>query len=254
MPEPPVRFDLDDHVATITLNDPARRNAMTVAMFDGLDEALGRSREDESVRAVLLQGEGSVFCAGFDLGAAADDPALLATYIERLSHLVRTLRRQPAPVVAAVQGAAIAGGCAACSACDFVVASRTARFGYPVHPIGVSPALTIPTLQQKLAPGGARAVLMGGELLDAPRAHRLGLVSRLSESDETVRPDAMTLARDLAAKPPHALRVTKAWLNELDGSTEDGPFDGPRDASARSAIEDESVALLRAFWESRCRR
>lgn len=239
--EPPLAF--------ITLNDPARRNALGTAMFDALDAAIAAIKAHDDIDIVLLRGEGNVFCTGFDLTAATNDPELMGRFIWRLSTVNRGLRRMPQIVIAAVQGAAIAGGCALLTACDFVVASRQARFGYPVHRIGVSPAVTIPTLLQTIGGGAARALLMSGDMIDAVEAHRTDLVTHLSESDETVGSDALEHARRLAEKGRHALRITKSWLNELDGSLDDARFDGPAAASAAICSSSEATSLL-ARWRA----
>lgn len=244
-----ILLETQQPIATISLNDPSRRNALSMPMFDALDAAVQRIAGDSSLHIILLRGEGSVFCAGFDLAAAVDDPELMAQFIMRLSQLNRSLRRMPQIVVAAVQGAAIAGGCAILSACDFIFASQDATLGYPVHRIGVSPAVTIPTLQQAIGGGAARSLLMGGELITAVEAHRLGLVTHLSSSSATVHADAMAHCRMLAEKGPHALRVTKAWLNELDGSPDDERFDQPARASADMTQTDEARRLL-AHWQA----
>ena len=99
-------------IAEITLNDPSKRNALGLKMFDELDAAIASLASNMEVHVALLRGEGSVFCAGFDLAAAAGDPSQMAEFIMRLSEMNRRLRRLPHVVVAAVQGAAIAGGCA----------------------------------------------------------------------------------------------------------------------------------------------
>ncbi len=238
-------------IATISLNDPARRNALSLPMFDALDLALERIASDAAVHVVVLRGEGAAFCAGFDLGAAVDEPDLLPQYIARLSLLNRGLRRVPQVVVAAVHGAAIAGGCAILSACDFIVVAADARLGYPVHAIGISPAVTIPTLRLTIGDGATRALLMSGELIDGVEAHRRGLATDLAPSAEAAHAQAMERARALAQKPPKALRTTKAWLNELDGSLLDAPFDAAAQHSAAASMHDQSRAMLRAFWSPR---
>lgn len=237
-------------IATITLNDPARRNALGTAMFDALEAAVKDIAGQTDIHIVLLRGEGSVFCSGFDLAAAVENPQLMSQFIMRLSALNRSLRRMPQIVVAEVSGAAIAGGCAMLSACDFEFAARDAKLGYPVHRIGVSPAVTIPTLQQAIGPGAARSLLMQGELIDAIEAHRLGLVTHISDSSECVAADAMNHCRMLAKKGLHALRVTKHWLNELDGSLNDASFDSPARASAAMTHTEEARALL-SNWQTR---
>ncbi len=251
MPNDLVQFGFENSIATIALNDPSRRNAMSIAMFDGLDDALSNVAARSDSHVLLLRGNGKAFCSGFELGAAVDDPTLMKQYIDRLSATIRTLRRLPQVVVAAVHGAAIAGGCAMVSACDIVIASATAKFGYPVHKLGVSPAVNITTLQQAIDPGAARALLMGGQLIDGTTAHRQGLVHHLTNDDEEVLAKAISMCQRLTEQSPQAMRVTKRWLNELDGSLDDDLFDGPRDGSAEIADSDEALGRLRDFWSKR---
>lgn len=246
-----VRLETKNGVAEIVLNDPDRRNALGVAMFAHLRDAVERVRaHKDDVRAVLLRGEGSVFCAGFDLSAAVGQPALMGEFIQRLSQIVRAIRRLPQPVTAAVQGAAIAGGCALLSACDFVFVERMAKLGYPVHEIGVSPAVTLPTLMQAIGAGPARGFVMSGALIEGEEAYRLGLATHLVGEGVAVE-SARAHCAMMAAKPAGALLATKAWLNELDNSLDDGRFDGPAEASAAIAAHDEAVGMLRAAWSGR---
>lgn len=251
MPEEPVTFVRDGALAIITLNDADRRNALGLAMFDGLAGAIAAADRDESARVVLLQGSGPVLCAGFDLAAAVEDPEVMAEYIRRLSRTNRALRRLPQPVVIAVHGAAIAGGCALLGAGDVVVMADEARVGYPVHRIGVSPAVTIPTLMQAVGPGAARELLMSGRLIDGIEARRIGLATHLVASGDDVIEAARSICECLAAKPPRSLRITKAWLNELDGSLEDDRFDRPVEGSIGLTSGAEAQELLRGFWEAR---
>jgi methylglutaconyl-CoA hydratase len=244
MDNAPVQIEIDGHVATVAMNDPLRRNALGLDMFDALDEAIAGVSSDTAVHVVLLCGRGKSFCAGFDLTAATDDPAIMGVFIRRLSALLRALRRAPQPVVAAVHGAAIAGGCALVSACDLTVVSATAKLGYPVHALGVSPAVTIPTLMPAIGAGAARALLTGGALIDGAGAKRIGLANRVSPDDDTVEHDARELCRTIAAHGTPAVRATKAWLNELDGSLDDTRFDGPMRATADLAATEEAQATL----------
>lgn len=241
----------DGAVHIICLNDPARRNALSRDMLDALEAALMRLREDDSLRALLLRGNGPVFCAGFDLQAAVDQPPLMAEFIQRLSRMIRALRRLPIPVVAAAHGAAIAGGCALLSACDFVVMAADCKAGYPVHRIGVSPAVTLPTLMQAVVPGAGRALVMSGDLIDRNEAKRIGLASHLAPDAAGAFGEAKVLAHVLASRPPFAMRVTKEWLNELDGSSNESPFNAVADASAALANAAESVALMQRKWGQR---
>jgi len=248
---PVVNISIDLPLATFALNDPAKRNAMSLAMFDALDAAIARIAHDDSIHIVLLRGEGPAFCAGFDLGAAVDDPPLLPQFIRRLSAVNRALRRMPQVVVASVHGAAVAGGCAILSACDFVFVSPDATLGYPVHAIGISPAVTIPTLRQVLGDGAARALLMSGTLITGVEAHRLGLATHVARSSHTVLEESMSHCGLLAGKGTHALRVTKAWVNELDGTLEQAVWDRPAADSAEASGGDEARRLLGRFWSAR---
>lgn len=251
MPDALVTLTIDDYLAIITLNDPEKRNALGIAMFDELEKALALIEADEALRVILLRGEGRVFCAGFDLGRAVQKPEMMGRYIERLSDINRRIRRLGPVVVVAIQGAAIAGGCALLSACDFVCIAPDAKVGYPVHAIGVSPAVTIPTLQAAVGPGACRVLLLGGKLIDGVEAKRIGLATHLARSGDSVHDEAIALCRLLTDKPPGALRVTKAWLNELDGSLDDERFDPPARESGALASGKEASDMLRAFWQSR---
>ncbi|MGI9014065.1 MAG: enoyl-CoA hydratase/isomerase family protein [Phycisphaerales bacterium] len=244
----------DPGVAIITLSDPERRNALSVAMFDGLDMALDQieTAEAGTIRCVLIRGAGPAFCAGFDLPAVLDAPALLGDFIQRLSTAIRRLRRLTQPVVAQVHGAAIAGGCAILSACDFVVIANDAKVGYPVHAIGISPAVTLPTLMGAIGAGPARALVMSGKLLNGSEAFQLGLATHcVNNEDDALHQVAHKLAIELAGKPPHAVQTTKRWLNQLDSSLDDDRFDGPASQSAAEADGVEAIEMLKAAWEQR---
>lgn len=241
----------EDAVATIALNDPLKRNALSLAMFDALDAAVSHIASDDSTHVVIVRGEGPVFCAGFDLAACVDDSSLLPQFIRRLSAINRSLRRMPQVVVAAVHGAAIAGGCAMLSACDFVIAAPDATLGYPVHAIGISPAVTIPTLRLALGDGAARTLLMSGELIDGVEAHRRGLASHVAASSASLLDEALAFATGLSHKGVAALRTTKAWLNQLDGSLDDAMFASAAEDSAAAAGRDEAQAMLAAYWSRR---
>lgn len=238
-------------VAGLTFNRPSQRNALSVEMMDEMIAALDAVAAREDAPVLLLRGNGPAFCAGFDLGAAVNRPDVMVRYIEQLAQITRRLRRLPQVVVAAVQGAAVAGGCAIVAACDFVFAGPEAQFGYPVHRLGISPAVNIPVLRQTIGDGAAREVLLSGRLFGADEAQRLGLVSRKVASTDAVQPEAQAWCTALCEKGITALRATKQWIGELDGSLNDAAFDDAMHASAQGAAESEGVALLARFWEKR---
>jgi enoyl-CoA hydratase/carnithine racemase len=148
-----------------------------------------------------------------------------------------------------VHGAAIAGGCAVLGACDFVFVAPDAKLGYPVHRIGVSPAVTLPLLLPTLGAGAARSLVMSGDVIDGLTAVRLGLATHLAATNETVMQEAESHAHLLAKKGPHALRATKQWLNQLDGSLDDARFDRPAGDSSKQTAHHETRKLL-ADWKS----
>jgi enoyl-CoA hydratase/carnithine racemase len=247
----------------VTLADPARRNALGTAMFAALHERLlvaALAADDRLIGAdgsatgadvVVLRGEGASFCAGFDLQGCVDRPALLDELVHDLSRAVQALRSLPVPVVAEVRGAALAGGCALLAGCDFVVVAPDAQVGYPVHRIGVSPAVNLPMLLANGHAGTVRAVAVGGSLLDGAGAVAAGLATHVAADAASVAAEAEVLARRLCEKGPQALRATKRWLNELDGSGDAARFAHATAASAAAAGGDEFARMLRSFWESR---
>jgi len=248
------RFHQDGPLGTLTLADPARRNAMGTAMFAALDAALTAAEAragaalGDRIDLLLLRGEGPAFCAGFDLGACVDRSALLADFVHALSRCVQRLRRLPCPVVAQVQGAALAGGCAVLAGCDFVVVAPDAQLGYPVHRIGVSPAVNLPALLANALPGRVRALTMGGALLDGQQAVAQGLATQCADTAETLPAETDALVERLLAKGPEALRATKHWLNELDGSGDPARYPAAAAASAAAADGAEFPTMLRDFW------
>jgi methylglutaconyl-CoA hydratase len=273
----PVTLDLHEHAlegaATITLRDAGRRNVMGPALFDGLEAAIlqleqstaaGRfhpfseSPPDGAVRVVLVRGEGTAFCAGFDLGLLAEDPdpsqLLLASFLKRLGGCVRRLRALPATSVAVVQGPALAGGCALAMACDLTLACPEARLGYPVHAIGLSPAVSGPVLAARVGAGIARTLLMSGEILDGARAHAVGLVHRLAPDPASLHEQAAQVTVALLAKGPRALAATRRWLLELDGSISAATCSRALDASLATTGSVEGRALLQSAWANRSRR
>jgi len=260
----PMRCSIDGRAATLTLADPVRRNALGLAMFDAFDAAIDSVAAHATIRTcasdgvdsspmiLRLRGEGPAFCAGFDLAACVSDGGgtMLADFIRRLSALLRRLRRGPWITVAEVHGAALAGGCAVLAACDFVLVARDATLGYPVHRIGVSPAVNAPLLEAAMGAGEARALLLSGDLIDGDEAVRRGLAYRAVDAAQ-LESTADALVRSLLAKAPIALAATRAWLNHLDGSDRDDRMDRACDASTSLCGGAESEAMLRHFWESR---
>lgn len=254
------RCTIHDRVARITLCDAQRRNALDAQTLESLRASIERLAADDGRADVLvIAGEGPAFCAGFDLAGCAEEPRRVEELLHGLSACVRGLRALDIPVVARVQGAALAGGCALLTGCDFVVAATDAQLGYPTHRIGISPAISIPSLCSRMG-AGARALLVSNELIDGPTAVARGLATHCVDAGR-LDAEVDALVARLLAKGPQAMRATKRWMRSIEerGAGDLGPVP-PRDADAMAAARDASVALasgdefatmLRAFWASR---
>ncbi len=244
--------DSSKRIALIVIDRPEKRNALTPDMVGNIESSAQLVRSGEGCAdAVVLTGEGSSFCSGFDLSLCRDDERMMAALLSRLSSAIRTLRRLPAPVIIAAQGAAIAGGCALLGGADVVVTDRHAKLGYPVVRLGVSPAVTSPALLNAVSGGSLRKLLLDPGLIDGGEAHRIGLAHEVVEAPEDVRPRAIEIATALARFPAHGMHATKRWLNEIDGSDRDDVFDGALNASLAIVGGDEERSRLAALWEKK---
>ncbi len=243
-----VQLEIDQNIAYIWFDGEINRNALSLSTMRDLDSMLLELEKQNTVSVILLRGRGPSFCAGFDLGPVVEDPLILNDFISVLGNLLKTIRRHRAVVIAGVSGAAVAGGCAIVSACDMVVVSPESKLGYPVHALGISPVVSGHTLVSSIGYGAARSLLLSGKLIDGTQAFEAGLAMMLDESPADA---SEQLARRVANHGPHALKVTKAWLNELDDSQSDERFDAPVEASAPLASDDESMHLLKTRWGRR---
>lgn len=242
-----IRTERDGGVALLVFDRPDKRNALTPDMLAAFTAAAREAARDAG--ALVLAGNGRAFCAGFDLALchAAPDGSVMRELLAGLSGAIRALRELPVPVVAAAHGAAIAGGCALLGGADIVVTDRAAKLGYPVLPLGVSPAVSAPFLRLGIGDGPTRARLLDPGLISGERALRLGLAHECVDDSDQVRPRAIELARSLAAKPAPALRATKRWLNELD-ATAAATADAALQASlSLTGSSEEREALARMF-------
>jgi len=240
--------ELEGGVLRLTLNRPDKRNALDAAMVDNLRRELERAELDAEVRVVLLRGAGKDFCAGADLAellASADDSAEQnEAHAMRLGEVFLAMRSLPKPVVAAVHGRALAGGCGLASACDLVLAHAEATFGYPEVRRGFVPAMVMAMLRRAVGEKPAADLVLTGRLLRADEAVALGLASRVVPADRFADHVA-ALARQLAESSPTALALIKQQLYALDErGFEDGIRLGARvNAVARSTPEfKEAVA------------
>ena len=223
----------DDGVATLTLARPERRNALSIGLRDEIAAQLQEWASDPAVRVVVLTGAGSSFSAGFDLDEFAQ--AGLARRIRdssRRYHLA--VWTFPKPLLAAVNGPALAGGLDLCVLCDCRVASSDAVFGHPEIKFGAPPLFT--PLQWIVGSGVARDLCLTGRRIDAGEAFRVGLVSRVTEPGR-LHDEALAMARTIIEAPQAALEGAKRYLITSAGATFEEAF-----AAEHDAVFDEFLA------------
>ena len=237
-------------VLTATLNRPDKRNAIDTAMIDALLATLERADLDAEVRVVAVRGAGRDFCAGMDLNELlASAQHTVEQNRQAALHfggIFVRMRQIPKPVVALVQGRALAGGCGLATGCDLVLAAESAQFGYPEVQRGFVPAIVMTLLRRAVGEKVAFDLAATGRLLDATEAAAVGLVSRVYE-DADFEEQAGDVLRALAGSSASALALTKQQFYQLDGMTfEDGIRLGA-DVNAVSRSTPDFRAALTAF-------
>lgn len=216
----PVLYSVEGAIARITLNRPEKRNALNDAVIAGLKESLGRSSSDEGVRVVVIAGAGKDFCSGADLSAlqkvAQASVSENADDARSLLDLFLLIRQVRVPVVAAVKGRALAGGCGLASACDLVVAAASARFGYPEVKIGFVPAMVMAILRRNVSEKRAFELLTRGAEISADEAREFGLVNQVF-ADESFDGDLDLYLNEFEKLSRSAVALTKSLLYQIDG-------------------------------------
>ncbi len=211
-----IRLTRDAGIATITLNRPDKRNAISYELIDELRAALDEL-SNSSTLVLILTGAGKAFCSGMDLenlkALVGRAPEQNVTDSETMAHLFRSLYDFPRPTIAAVNGAAIAGGCGLATLCDFTLAVAEAKFGYTEVRIGFVPAIVSTFLQRQIGEKHARDLLLTGRIIGADEAHRLGLVNEIVPA-EKLSERARKLALQLVENSPASLLCTKRLLSE----------------------------------------
>jgi methylglutaconyl-CoA hydratase len=215
-------YSVDDRVARITLNRPAKRNALDDLMIRELTTAFGLVARDNAAKVVVLRGAGPAFCAGMDLEylerVSRFDLEQNRNDSFRLANLLRTVYELKKPVVAVVEGAAVAGGCGLASACDFVLASREdARFGYSEVRIGFVPAIVMPFLVKRVGEGRARALLLRGDTITADEAMAIGLVTAAVPRAALETAVTELMGKLLESNSGTSMGLTKEMMSRLEG-------------------------------------
>jgi methylglutaconyl-CoA hydratase len=236
--------------ALVTLNRPEKRNALSRELIGALSDAFLRAANDDKVRCVILTGGGPAFCAGMDLdelratlGPDADKVWGDAARLSSLYELIYTL---PKPTIAAVNGAAVAGGAGLVTVCDLAISVPDAKLGYPEVRRGLVAAMVLPHLLRHVGERTARWLLLTGELIDGLAALRVGLVNQIT-SVENLLLTADAWAHSLAEGGPKALATTKELLRRC--SRQAVSVDELAKASAEPRLTDECRHGLTAFFD-----
>ena len=210
-----VLYEVRDGIARIRLNRPHRLNAMVPQLMRDLHQALQAAASDPAVRVVILSGEGRAFCAGDDLKESAQghgDVGQIREFVHQIQQVTVDMKSMPKPIIGAIHGYAVGGGCELALDCDLVVAAEDAKFGFPETGVGlfVTGGVTH-FLPRTVGLARAKELIMTGEFFDGREAQRLGLVNRAVPGDQ-VLPVAEALARTIMAKAPIPIAMAKVAL------------------------------------------
>jgi methylglutaconyl-CoA hydratase len=245
-------------VGTIILSRPDRRNALSRSMVAQLHEALGDMQMEKRVRAVVLTGAGTAFCAGMDvheMNSAAERPEPerdeeWGDAAEAYRDLIVRMLELPKPILASVNGPAVAGGAGLVLASDIVVASESARFGLPDARRGVVAGVVGPLLAFRVGAGAAARLLLTSSLYPAQEAHRLGIYHELIDENR-LWARCVALGEECAAGAPEALQLTKRLLYETVGEQLAMQLSVGAAISATSHTTEAAREGLAAFVEKR---
>lgn len=247
-------LELEGPIGTLTINRPDSRNALSIELLAALHTRVDEieaelTKSDSPLRVMVLTGAGKSFCAGMDLKQVLSDPAKPLELLSELGRLCLRIRGLGCVTVAAVNGAAIGGGCGLTTVCDFAVTFADNKMGFPEVDLGVCPAVVAPWLVRKVGAGRARMILLQGGLISGARAGELGIVTQVVPMAADLGHAVRVLAERLASGGGAALRATKALLNELDGSMDVETASRAARLSAEVLGTPETLAMLRSKLE-----
>jgi enoyl-CoA hydratase/carnithine racemase len=243
-----VRLAVSDGVATITLDSPHNRNALSRALVEQLGKALDDAADDETAKVILLRSSGRVFCSGADMSEATEDG--MEEGARGLVALFRRIVEHPKPVVAVLAGPVRAGGIGIIGACDVVVAAEEATFAFTEARLGLAPAVISVTTRPRMTDRAAAFAYLSGETFDAAEAARIGLVTQAVPSSD-LEPTTDAVLASLSKATAQGLSETKNLLNARLLADIDEHGDDLASVSARLFVSDEAREAMRAFLEKR---
>lgn len=254
MSEPLALYAVQSATAVITINRPDKRGAISRGLIAAVTDAFNRARDDAAARAVILTGSGPSFCAGMDLAELQEtvqgmrDGGLIWDDVRQLAELYHLIYTLPKPTIAAVNGAAVAGGAGFVTVCDLAVSVPEAKFGYPEVRRGLVAALVMPHLLRHVGERMARYLLLAGDLIDVNQAREAGLINAVVPAAQLM-PKAFEWAKAIAEGGPNALATTKSLLARF--SRQALAVEETAQASAAPRLTDECRQGLEAFFSKR---
>lgn len=241
-------------VAQVRLARPDARNALDNELIGQLHSTFERLAADSAIRAIVLSGEGKVFCGGADVAMMRESLELKRAEnvagARALSEMYRTIDRCPKPVIAKVHGAALGGGAGLAAVCDVAIAAADAVFGFTEVKLGIIPAVISPFVIAKIGPSHARALFLTGERFDARRALTIGLVHEVVVAD-TLDVAVERVVIEIASAAPTAITAIKQLIAHVRETSYDASRDITAEAIAAQRISEEGQEGLRAFLERR---
>lgn len=243
-------YEIEDTSAILTLNRPEKRNALDDNLINSLTDALRRADTDDSLRAVVIKGAGTDFCSGADLSvlqkAASGSILDNLADAESLMELFALIRRIKMPVIAAVHGRALAGGCGLATACDLILATKTAKFGYPEVKIGFVPAMVMAMLRRNVSEKRAFELITLGFEFDAAEAEKFGLVNQTyDEADFETGVKAYTAAYKKVSRS--AVMLSKRLLYQTDSLTFDQSLQAGVDTNTMARLTEDCQTGIAKF-------
>lgn len=245
-----ILYAVEGGVARITLNRPAKRNALNDALVSGLKEALRETNGNDAVRVALITGAGADFCSGADL--AALQKISQSSVVENLEdaqslmELFALIRRVRVPVVAAVRGRALAGGCGLATACDVVLATSSARFGYPEVKIGFIPAMVMAILRRNVSEKRAFELITRGAEISATEAERIGLINHVYD-DAAFDAEVEAYVRGFEKVSRSAVMLSKRLLYHMDAMTFDAALQAGVDVNTIGRMTEDCQQGIARF-------
>jgi methylglutaconyl-CoA hydratase len=240
---------LSPQITVATLNRPERRNSLTIELLKELIAAINVASDQPQERVLILRGAGAAFCTGLDLKEAADQTKAHAT-AEMVAKTLVAIAETRLVTIAAVHGAAVAGGAGIMSACDFVVAAEKTKIEYPEVRRGLVAGLVMTFLRRQIGERNLRELVLGGELMDAERAKEIGLVNRVVPRDDLMK-EAQKFADSVLQGAPKAIAQTKRLIEELWSTSVKEDVDRALNHHMQARESDEAREGIAAFNEKR---